>query len=230
MKYKNILQTIGNTPLVEIKKLNPNKKIVLLAKLEFMNPGGSIKDRMALQIIIDAEKSGHLKPNSTIIEATGAGNTGIGLALIGAIRGYKTILTLPDKNSQEKIDLLRAFGAKMIICPTKVAPDDQRSYYSVAKQLAEKTPNSFLANQYYNPSNPKSHYLTTGPEIWKQTKGQVTHVVLGAGTGGTISGIGKFLKEKNPQIKVIVADPKGSIYKHYFKTQKIKKILRQLFQ
>lgn len=224
MKYKNILQTIGNTPVVEIKKLNPNSKVTLLAKLEFMNPGGSVKDRIGITMIKKAEKQGKLKKGGTIVEPT-SGNTGVGLAMVAALRGYRMIFVMPDKMSDEKRSLLRAYGAKVIITPTKVSPDDPRSYYKVAKKLTKKIKGAYNPDQYSNPDNPESHYKTTGPEIWKQTQGQVTHVVIGAGTGGTISGVGKFLKEKNPRIKVIAADPKGSIYAHYSKTQKIKKVL-----
>jgi cystathionine beta-synthase len=224
MNYKNILQTIGNTPVVEIKKLNPNPKVTLLAKLEFINPGGSVKDRIGLAMIEKAEQAGKLKKGGTIIEPT-SGNTGVGLAMVAALRGYRMIFVMPDKMSQEKRSLLQAYGAQVIITPTKVSPDDPRSYYQVAQKLTDKIKGAYKPDQYSNPANPQAHYQTTGPEIWRQTQGQVTHVVIGAGTGGTISGVGKFLKQKNPRIKVIAADPRGSIYAHYFKTRKIKKVL-----
>jgi cystathionine beta-synthase len=182
----------------------------LYAKVEFFNPGGSIKDRIGLNIITEAEQSGRLKPGGTIVEAT-SGNTGVGLAIVAAIKGYKTVFVLPDKMSQEKIQLLRAFGARVVVTPTAVEPDDPRSYYSVARQIVAETPNAILANQYHNLENPRSHYLTTGPEIWEQTEGQVTDVIMGMGTGGTISGIGKYLKEQNPNIKIVGVDPTGSI-------------------
>lgn len=217
MKYaKNILDIVGNTPLVKLNKLSGGIKATVLMKLEYVNPGGSIKDRMALQIVKDAEKAGKLKKGYTIIEATGAGNTGIGLAIVAAIRGYRTIFTMPDKNSNEKINLLKAYGAEVVVCPTNVLPDDPRSYYKVAERLAGEIPNSFFARQYQNPSNPKTHYLTTGPEIWEQTDGKITHFVAGMGTGGTISGIGKFLKEKKKDIKIIGVDPIGSLFYDYF--------------
>lgn len=218
--YSDILGAIGNTPLVKINRLNPNKKITLLAKLESFNPGLSIKDRMALYIIEDAEKKGLLKPGGTIIEST-SGNTGLGLALVALVKGYKTIFTIPDKMSQEKIDILKSFGAKVVVTPTAVAPDDPRSYWSVAKRLNKETPNSFYVNQHYNPQNPEAHYLTTGPEIWQQTKGKIDYLVAGMGTGGTISGTGKYLKEKNPKVKIIGIDPEGSIFYDYFKSGKI---------
>ena len=208
--HESILQTIGKTPLVRLNRVASHVKCHLYAKVEFFNPGGSIKDRIGLNIIAEAEQSGRLEPGGTIVEST-SGNTGVGLAIVAAIKGYKTVFVLPDKMSQEKIQLLRAFGAKVVITPTAVEPDDPRSYYSVAKQIVAKTPNAILANQYHNPENPRSHYLTTGPEIWEQTRGQVTDVIIGMGTGGTISGIGKYLKEQNPDIKIIGVDPTGSI-------------------
>lgn len=208
--HESILQTIGRTPLVRINRLAAHLPCPLYAKVEFFNPGGSIKDRIGLNIITEAERSGRLKPGGTIVEAT-SGNTGVGLAMVSAIKGYKTVFVLPDKMSQEKIQLLRAFGARVVVTPTAVEPDDPRSYYSVAKQIVAATSNAILANQYHNPENPRSHYLTTGPEIWEQTRGQVTDVIMGMGTGGTISGIGKYLKEQNPDIKIIGVDPNGSI-------------------
>ena len=208
--HDSILETIGRTPLVRLNRVAAQIACPLYAKVEFFNPGGSIKDRIGLNIITEAEQSGRLKPGGTIVEAT-SGNTGVGLAIVAAIKGYKTVFVLPDKMSQEKIQLLRAYGARVIVTPTAVEPDDPRSYYSVAKQIVAETPNAILANQYHNPENPHSHYLSTGPEIWEQTRGQVTDVVMGMGTGGTISGIGRYLKEKNPAIKIIGVDPTGSI-------------------
>ncbi len=221
MKYhNNILEVIGNTPLVKVNKLNSNKDVTILVKLESSNPGESIKDRIALHIIEDAEKRGKLKPGGTIIEST-SGNTGLGLALVATVKGYKTIFTIPDKMSQEKIDMLKVFGAKVVVTPTEVAPDDPRNYWEVAKKIHRETPNSIYVNQHYNPQNPEAHYLTTGPEIWKQTNGKIDYLVAGMGTGGTISGTAKYLKEKNPKIKVIGVDPRGSIFYDYFKTGKI---------
>lgn len=208
--YDSILQTIGKTPLIRLNCIGAHLRSPLYAKVEFFNPGGSIKDRIGINIITEAERSGRLKPGGSIVEAT-SGNTGVGLAIVAAIKGYKTVFVLPDKMSQEKIQLLRAFGAKVVVTPTAVEPDDPRSYYSVARQIVAETPNAILANQYHNPENPRSHYLTTGPEIWDQTQGQVTDVIMGMGTGGTISGIGKYLKEQNPAIKIVGVDPTGSI-------------------
>jgi cystathionine beta-synthase len=208
--HESILQTIGSTPLVRLNRVAANLQCPLFAKVEFFNPGGSIKDRIAFNIIDEAERSGRLKPGGTIVEAT-SGNTGVGLAIVSAIKGYKCTFVLPDKMSQEKIQLLRAFGAQVVITPTAVEPEDPRSYYSVAKRLVAETPNAILANQYHNPENPRSHYLTTGPEIWEQTQGQVTDVIMGMGTGGTISGIGNYLKEQNPNIRIVGVDPTGSL-------------------
>lgn len=210
--YDDILQTIGKTPLVRLKSIASSLPCPLYAKVEFFNPGGSVKDRIAVNIIEEAERSGRLKPGGAVVEAT-SGNTGLGLAMVCARKGYNAIFVLPDKMSQEKIHLLRAFGARVVITPTAVAPDDPRSYISVSRRLAEETPNAILANQYHNPENPRSHYLTTGPEIWRQTSGKVTDVVIGMGTGGTISGIGRYLKEQNPRIRVIGVDPAGSLLK-----------------
>lgn len=208
--YKNILETVGNTPLVRLNRSVPQGLHNYYAKVEFFNPGGSVKDRIAISIIEEAEKRGQLKPGGTIIEAT-SGNTGMGLALVAAVKGYKAVFVMPDKMSDEKINMLRGFGAKVVITPTAVEPDDPRSHYSVAKKLVEITPNSFYPNQYHNPDNPLTHYRTTGPEIWDQTDGKIDIFVAGAGTGGTISGTARFLKEKNPKIKVIGIDPVGSI-------------------
>ena len=215
--YNNILQTIGNTPLVKIHTMCEDVDALVLAKVETVNPGNSVKDRMALQMIDDAEADGRLKPGGTIIEGT-SGNTGMGLALVALLRGYKLICVLSDKQSKEKMDILRAVGAEVHVCPTNVAPDDPRSYYSVSKTLADTTPNSWYVNQYDNPSNTKAHYLTTGPEIWEQTEGKITHFVVGVGTGGTISGVGKYLKEKNPNIKIWGIDTYGSVFKKYHET------------
>jgi cystathionine beta-synthase len=215
--YDNILETIGNTPLVKMNRLTKDIKATVLAKIETTNPGNSVKDRMALQMIEDAEKDGRLKPGGTIIEGT-SGNTGMGLALVAVIKGYKLICVLSDKQSKEKMDILRAVGAEVYVCPTNVAPDDPRSYYSVSKRLAEETPNSWYVNQYDNPSNAKAHYLSTGPEIWEQTDGKITHFVVGVGTGGTVSGVGKYLKEKNPNIKIWGIDTYGSVFKKYHET------------
>jgi cystathionine beta-synthase len=205
---------------VKLNSLTKGLKAEIYAKLEFMNPGGSVKDRPALQIINDAEAEGRLVPGGTIVEAT-SGNTGMGLAMVSAIRGYKTIFVMPDKMSEEKIASLRAFGSRVVVCPTDVAPDDPRSYYSVSTRLAEETPNAILANQYHNPSNPKAHVLSTGPEIWEQTGGELDVLVTSMGTGGTISGLGKYFKSKNPKIRVVGVDPVGSIYYDYFRTGRI---------
>lgn len=226
MIYNNILELIGDTPLVKINKLTPNSKVILLAKLEFFNPGGSIKDRIGLAMIESAEKRKILLKNGVVIEATGAGNTGLGLAITSAVKGYKTILVIPDKVSEEKRNLLRAYGAKVVIAPTAVSPEDERSYYKVTEKLMKETPKAFQPNQYFNPDNPKAHFDTTGPEIWKETDGRITHVVIGMGTGGTITGIGRYLKKKNPKIKIIGVDPIGSIFYQYFKTGKYPKRLK----
>lgn len=215
--YNNILETIGNTPLVKLNQLTKNVKATVLAKVETTNPGNSVKDRMALQMIEDAEADGRLKPGGTVIEGT-SGNTGMGLALACIIKGYKLICVLSDKQSKEKMDILRAVGAEVHVCPTNVEPSDPRSYYSVSKRLATEIPNSWYVNQYDNPSNSKAHYLSTGPEIWEQTEGKITHFVVGVGTGGTISGVGKYLKEKNPNIKIWGIDTYGSVFKKYHET------------
>ncbi|MFK5959636.1 MAG: pyridoxal-phosphate dependent enzyme [Lutibacter sp.] len=218
MKYaKNILETIGNTPLVKLNKTVEEIDALVLAKVETFNPGNSAKDRMAVKMIDDAESQGLLKPGGTIIEGT-SGNTGMGLALVAIIRGYKLICVISDKQSKEKMDILRAVGAEVIVCPTNVEPEDARSYYSVSKRLATETPNSWYVNQYDNPSNLLAHYESTGPEIWEQTDGKITHFVVGVGTGGTISGIGKYLKEKNPTIKIWGIDTYGSVFKKYHET------------
>lgn len=218
MKYaKNILETIGNTPLVQINKITKEIDALVLAKVETFNPGNSVKDRMAVKMIEDAEADGRLKPGGTIIEGT-SGNTGMGLALGAIIKGYKLICVITDKQSKEKMDILRAVGAKVIVCPTDVEPADPRSYYSVSKRLAEEMPNAWYVNQYDNPSNALAHYEQTGPEIWEQTEGKVTHFVVGVGTGGTISGVAKYLKEHNPNVKVWGIDTYGSVFKKYHET------------
>jgi cystathionine beta-synthase len=208
--FDSILGAIGNTPLVRLGRIGRDLLVPLYAKLEFMNPGGSVKDRVGAHIIEQAEKRGELKSGGTIVEAT-SGNTGVGLAIAAALKGYKTIFVMPDKMSNEKILLLRAYGAKVIITPTAVAPEDPRSYYEVAKKFARETPNSILANQYHNPDNPLTHEMTTGPELWEQTEGRLTDVIIGMGTGGTISGVGRYLKAKNPEIKIVGVDIEGSI-------------------
>ncbi|PWG05383.1 pyridoxal-phosphate dependent enzyme [Polaribacter aquimarinus] len=218
MKYaKNILETIGNTPLVQLNSVTKKVDALVLAKVETFNPGNSVKDRMALKMIEDAEADGRLKPGGTIIEGT-SGNTGMGLALAAIVKGYKCIFVISDKQSKEKMDILRAVGAEVIVCPTNVEPDDPRSYYSVSKRLGSETPNSWYVNQYDNPSNAIAHYEQTGPEIWEQTDGKITHFVVGVGTGGTVSGTAKFLKEKNPNIKIWGVDTYGSVFKKYHET------------
>jgi cystathionine beta-synthase len=208
--FNNILGAMGNTPLVKLERIGRDLPVPLYAKLEFMNPGGSVKDRVGANIIEQAEKRGELKPGGTVVEAT-SGNTGVGLAIAAALKGYKTIFVMPDKMSNEKILLLRAYGAKVVITPTAVAPEDPRSYYEVAKRFARETPNAILANQYHNPDNPKTHEMSTGPELWDQTQGRVTDVIIGMGTGGTISGVGRYLKSKNPNIQIVGVDIEGSI-------------------
>ncbi len=218
MKYaKNILETIGNTPLVKLNKVVEGVEALVLAKVETFNPGNSVKDRMAVKMIEDAEVQGLLKPGGTIIEGT-SGNTGMGLALGAIVKGYKVICVISDKQSKEKMDILRAVGVEVVVCPTDVEPDDPRSYYSVSKRLAKETPNSWYVNQYDNPSNALAHYEQTAPEIWEQTEGKITHFVVGVGTGGTISGVGKYLKEKNPNIKIWGIDTYGSVFKKYHET------------
>ncbi|NBC19132.1 MAG: pyridoxal-phosphate dependent enzyme, partial [Bacteroidetes bacterium] len=221
MWHDNILGTIGNTPLVRINRLADDVPCTVLAKVEFLNPGGSVKDRIGVAMIEAAEASGDLKPGGTIIEGT-SGNTGAGLALAAIAKGYRCIFTTTDKQSQEKVDVLRAMGAEVLVCPTNVEPDDPRSYYSVARRLADEIPNSVYLNQYDHPANAEAHYQTTGPELWEQTEGRITHYVAGAGTGGSISGTAKYLKEQNPSIKVIGVDPYGSVYYSYFHTGEFK--------
>jgi cystathionine beta-synthase len=222
MKYKNILEAIGHTPLIRLQRIAKDCKAEVCVKADYLNPGGSVKDRIGTTMIDEAERKGLLKPGGTIIEGT-SGNTGMGLALVAAVRGYKMVFTITDKQSKEKVDLLKALGAEVIVCPTAVEPDDPRSYYSVAKKLSREIPNSFYPNQYENPMNPEAHYRTTGPEIWEDSEGKITHFVCGMGTGGTISGVGRFLKEKNPAIQVIGVDPIGSLYYDYVKTGKVGK-------
>src|SRR6056297_1598016 len=222
MIHNSILEAIGNTPLVKLHNVTGDLPLTVAAKVEYLNPGQSIKDRIALQMIEDAEKEGLIKPGGTIIEGT-SGNTGMGLALTAAVKGYNCIFTTTDKQSQEKIDLLRALGAEVRVCPTNVEPDDPESYYSFSNLLSEEIPNSYYPNQYDNLSNTAAHYDSTGPEIWKQTEGKITHYVAGMGTGGTISGTAKYLKEQNPDIKVIGVDSEGSVYKHYFETGEFSK-------
>ena len=215
--FENILGTIGNTPLVKINHLTKELPCLVLAKYETFNPGNSTKDRMALKMIEDAESQGLLKEGGTIIEGT-SGNTGMGLSLAAIVKGYNCIFVLSDKQSKEKMDILRAVGAEVVVCPTDVAPDDPRSYYSVSKRLSIETPNSWYVNQYDNPSNAIAHFESTGPEIWNQTDGKITHFIVGVGTGGTISGVGKYLKSKNPNIKVWGIDTYGSVFKKYHET------------
>lgn len=218
--YTSILQTIGHTPIVKLKSVTKNSPHNFYAKVEYFNPGGSVKDRIAVALIEEAEKRGELKPGGTIIEAT-SGNTGLGLALVAAVKGYKCIFVMPDKISEEKRAILRAHGARVVITPTAVEPEDPRSYLSVAKKLVKETQNCFYANQYHNPDNPNQHYKTTAPEIWEQMDGKLDVFVGGAGTGGTISGCGKYFKEKNPNTKIVCADPIGSILYDLFYHKKV---------
>ena len=220
MWKKSILETIGNTPLIQLNKITKDLPCTVLAKVEYFNPGNSIKDRMALKMLEVAEKEGKIKPGGTIIEGT-SGNTGMGLAIAACIKGYKCIFTTTDKQSKEKADILKALGAEVIVCPTNVEPSDPRSYYSVSKRLSEEVPNSWYVNQYDNLANRLAHYEQTGPEIWEQTEGKITHLVVATGTGGTIIGTGKYLKEKNPNIKVWAIDSYGSLLKKYFDTGEI---------
>jgi len=215
--FNNILETIGNTPLVKLNRCVQNVPATVLAKIETANPGNSVKDRMAVKMIQDAENAGLLKPGGTIIECT-SGNTGMGLAIAAVVKGYKCIFTTTDKQSKEKINMLKAAGAEVIVCPTNVEPEDDRSYYSVAKRLSKEIPNSFWCNQYDNLSNRQAHYESTGPEIWEQTEGKITHFVVGVGTGGTISGVGRYLKEQNPNVKIWGIDTYGSVFKKYHET------------
>ncbi len=218
--FENVLQAIGRTPLVRLNKIPGKINSNIYAKLEFLNPAGSVKDRMGLFIVEDAERRGLLKPGGTIVENS-SGNTGSALAMIAAIKGYKCIITMPDKMSQEKRDLMRAFGAEVVITPTDVPADSPESYYSTARRIASETPGAFYPDQYNNPQNIEAHYRTTGPEIWEQTGGEIDVLVAGIGTGGTLSGAGRFLKEKKPDIKIIAVDPEGSVFYDYFKTGKL---------
>jgi cystathionine beta-synthase len=222
VKCDSILDAVGGTPLVRLNRVTKDIAAEVYVKADYLNPGGSMKDRIAVWMIDEAERKGQLRPGGTIVEST-SGNTGVGLALVAAVRGYKTVFTVPDKQSREKIDMLKAFGAEVIVCPTAVEPEDPRSYYSVAKKLAREIPNAFYANQYENPANPESHYRATGPELWKDTDGKITHFVCGLGTGGTASGAGRYLKEQDPNIKVIGVDPHGSLFYEYWKTGNIGK-------
>ncbi|RZK40756.1 MAG: pyridoxal-phosphate dependent enzyme [Hymenobacter sp.] len=217
MYFNHIIETLGNTPLVKLQKVTEGIKGTVLAKVEYFNPGNSVKDRMALRMIEDAEAAGLIKPGGTIIEGT-SGNTGMGLALTAIAKGYKTIFVMSDKQSKEKQDILRAVGAEVVICPVDVAPDDPRSYYSVARRLNAETPNSFYPNQYDNMSNTAAHYATTGPEIWAGTEGRITHLAAGVGTGGTICGISKYLKEQKPEVFALGIDTYGSVFKKYKET------------
>lgn len=219
MIHDSILDTIGNTPMIRMDRIAKKYGIpgTLLGKVEYFNPGHSVKDRMALKMVEDAEKAGKIKPGGTIIECT-SGNTGMGLALAAIVKGYKLICTTSDKQSKEKMDVLRAMGAEVVVCPTNVAPDDPRSYYKVAERLAEETPNSFYPYQYDNLSNRQAHYESTGPEIWEQTEGKVTHFIVGVGTGGTVSGTSKYLKEQNPTVQTLGVDSYGSVFKKYHET------------
>lgn len=218
--HDNILQTVGNTPLVRLNHVAKDCPATVVAKLEAFNPGGSVKDRIAVAIVDEAEAKGLLRPGGTIVEAT-SGNTGTGLAMVAAVRGYRSVLVMPDKVSREKINLLKSFGAEVVITPTAVPPDSPESYYEVAKRIVRETPGAYLANQYYNPTNPEAHYRSTGPEIWSQTAGKVDYFVAGLGTGGTISGTARYLKQQNPKVRVVGADPVGSILKEYFDTKKV---------
>ena len=216
--YDSVLETIGRTPLIRLGRLGAGIRTPIYGKAEYANPGASVKDRIGLAIIEDAERRGELKPGGTIVEGT-SGNTGVGLAIAASLKGYRCIFTMPDKMSQEKVRLLKAYGAEVVITPTAVPPDHPDNYVMKAKHIVQETPGAVLANQFYNPVNPEAHYATTGPEIWEQTEGKVTHFVAGAGTGGTISGAGKYLKEKNPRVRVIAADPIGSLYAHYHRSR-----------
>ncbi len=216
--YASVLETVGWTPLIHLARIGGGLRTPIYGKAEYDNPGGSVKDRIGLAIIEDAERKGELRPGGTIVEGT-SGNTGVGLAIAAALKGYRCVFTMPDKMSQEKVRLLKAFGAEVVITPTAVPPDHPDNYVMKAKQIVKETPGAVLANQFYNSINPEAHYATMGPEIWEQTEGKVSHLVAGAGTGGTISGAGKYLKEKNPQIRIVAGDPVGSLYTHYHRAR-----------
>ncbi len=215
--YESVLDTVGWTPLIRLARLGSGIRTPVYGKAEYVNPGGSVKDRIGLAIIEGAERRGELRPGGTIVEGT-SGNTGVGLAIAASLKGYRCVFTMPDKMSQEKVRLLKAYGAEVVITPTAVPPDHPDNYVMKAKQIAKETPNAILANQFYNDINPEAHYASTGPEIWQQTEGRVTHLVVGAGTGGTVSGAGKYLKEQNPKIRVVAGDPVGSLYTHYHRS------------
>jgi cystathionine beta-synthase len=217
--YDSVLETVGWTPLIRLQRLTRGVRTPVFGKADFFNPGGSVKDRIGLPIIEAAERSGQLRPGGTIVEGT-SGNTGIGLAIAAAMRGYRCIFTMPDKMSQEKVRLLKAFGAEVIVTPTAVPPDHPDNYVMWAKRIAEQTPNAVLANQFYNQANPEAHYATTGPELWEQTEGRITHFVAAAGTGGTLTGVGRYLKERNPDIRIIAGDPQGSILSALWRRQR----------
>jgi cystathionine beta-synthase len=219
---EDIFGAVGNTPLVRLNRVIKGVRPLVLAKVESLNPGGSVKDRMAIYMIEDAVARGLLKPGGTIVENT-SGNTGVGLAMYAAAKGYRALFTIPDKMSAEKINLLKAFGAEVVVCPTAVPPESPEGYYEVAKRKAREIPGAFYVNQYHNPMNPEAHYRTTGPEIWEQTAGRVDCFVAGAGTGGTVSGAGRYLKERNPQVRVVAVDPVGSVYHEYFKSHTLPK-------
>jgi len=221
--YQSVLDTVGWTPLIRLSRVTRGIRTPVYGKAEFFNPGGSVKDRIGLPIIDAAERSGALKPGGTIVEGT-SGNTGVGLAIAAALKGYRCIFTMPDKMSQEKVRLLKAFGAEVIITPTAVPPDHPDNYVMMARRIASETPNAILANQFYNQANPDAHYATTGPELWEQTEGRITHFVAAAGTGGTVTGVGRFLKEQNPNVKIIAADPVGSILAEYWRSKGANKI------
>src|SRR3989304_7956989 len=225
MYFNSILDLIGKTPLVKINSLNPNPSVTLLAKLEYLNPGGSVKDRIGIEMIEKAEKEGKIKPGGTIVEPT-SGNTGVGIAMVATLRGYKTIFVMPDKMSDEKRNLLRAYGAKVVITPTAVLAEDERSYYKVSDRLSKEIPGAYKPDQYHNLANILAHYQTTGPEIWEATDGKITHFVCGMGTGGTITGVGKYLKEKNPKVRIIGVDPVGSVFYSFKKTGKFPKLMK----
>src|SRR3954468_9212133 len=212
MKYaEHIVDLVGNTPLVKLNSVTEGIAATVLAKVEYFNPGGSVKDRIAVRMVLDAEEAGLLRPGGVIVEPT-SGNTGVGLALVAQRRGYRCIFVCPDKVSEDKQNVLRAYGAEVVVCPTAVAPEDPGSYYNVSDKLAREVPGAWKPDQYSNPANPRSHYEETGPELWKQTEGKITHFVAGVGTGGTISGVGRYLKEQQPSVRVIGADPEGSVY------------------